>query len=84
MLLGLGLDNSDGHTRITSGENFKLLGGTQETHSLMQEQAIKMNEHLKERGKTLETVSRTEFAEIAHKVGMPLVGTKGADKKDFN
>ena len=27
-LLGLGLDGKDGHTRITTGENFKLVGGS--------------------------------------------------------
>ena len=31
-LLGLGLDGKDGHTRITTGENFKLVGGSEETH----------------------------------------------------
>jgi hypothetical protein len=73
MLFGLGLDNKDGHTRITAGENFRLVGGSEETHGTMQEKAIKMNEHLKRRGKTLDTVSRDEFKEIADKLGMPLV-----------
>jgi hypothetical protein len=73
MLFGLGLDNKDGHTRITTGDNFKLVGGSEETHDTMQEKAIKLNEHLKRRGKTLDTVSHDEFHEIADKVGMPLV-----------
>ncbi len=73
MLFGLGLDNKDGQTRITTGDNFKLVGGSEETHGTMQEKAIKLNEHLKRRGKTLDTVSRDEFHEIADKVGMPLV-----------
>ncbi|HVM60154.1 MAG TPA: hypothetical protein VMV72_04740 [Verrucomicrobiae bacterium] len=73
MLFGLGLDNKDGHTRITSGDNFKLIGGSEETHGTMQEKAIKMNEHLKRRGKTLDTVSRDEFHDIADKLGMPLL-----------
>ncbi len=72
-LLGLGLDNKDGHTRITTGENFKLVGGSEETHDTMQEKAVKLNEQLKRRGKTLDTVSPDEFHEIADKVGMPLV-----------
>ena len=72
-VLGLGLDNLDGHTRITSGENFKLLGGSQETHGVMTEKAIKMNEQLKRLGKTLDTISHEEFHEIAHRVGMRLV-----------
>jgi hypothetical protein len=73
MLFGLGLDNKDGHTRITTGDNFKLVGGSEETHGTMQEKAIKLNEQLKRRGKTLETVSPDEFHEIADKVGMPLL-----------
>jgi len=73
MLLGLGLDNKDGHTRVTAGDNFRLVGGSEETHGVMQEKAIKLNEHLKRRGKTLDNVSREEFTEIADNLGMPLV-----------
>ncbi|MCG3149522.1 MAG: hypothetical protein PCFJNLEI_02985 [Verrucomicrobiae bacterium] len=76
MLLGLGLDNKDGHTRITAGEDFKLVGGSAETHGVMQEKAIKLTEHLKRRGKTLDTVTRAEFNDIAHKVGMQVVEPK--------
>lgn len=76
LLLGVGLDNQDGHTRITAGENFRLIGGSQETHEVMQEKAIKVCEHLKKRGKTLDTVSREEFHEIAHSVGLKLVESK--------
>jgi hypothetical protein len=68
-LLGLGLD-SDGHKRITTGENFALFGGTQETHEVMTEKAIKINEKLKARGKHLETLSHEEFDDIAHEVGL--------------
>ena len=68
-ILGLGLD-SDGHKRITTGENFALIGGTQETHEAMTEKAIKLNEKLKARGRRLDTVSREEFDDIAHEVGL--------------
>lgn len=68
-LLGIGLD-SDGHKRITTGENFTLVGGKQETHEQMTEQAIKINEKLKARGKQLETVSYEEFDDIAQEVGL--------------
>ena len=71
-LLGLGLD-SDGHKRITKGENFTLVGGTQETHEVMTEKAIKINEKLKARGKRLDNVSREEFDDIAHEVGLKKV-----------
>lgn len=70
LLLGLGLDNSDGHVRITRGGNFRLLGGSRETHAMMQEHAIKINEKLKERRKTLDSVSEKEFSEIVSEVGL--------------
>jgi hypothetical protein len=69
MILGVGLD-SDGHKRITAGDNFLLAGGTQETHEHMTETTVKINEKLKERGKHLAEVSREEFDDIAHAVGL--------------
>jgi hypothetical protein len=69
VMLGLGLD-SDGHKRLTTGSNFVLMGGTQETHEVMTEKAIKINEKLTARGKQLEEVSRDEFDDIAHSVGL--------------
>jgi seryl-tRNA(Sec) selenium transferase len=80
-VLGLGFDNADGHTRITSGENFQLLGGSEETHSTMTEKAVKMNEQLKRRGKTLNSVSREEFHEIAHEIGMRLLTDRPHGRK---
>jgi hypothetical protein len=68
-LFGLGLD-SDGSRRVTTGPNFALVGGTRETHEVMTEKAIKINEQLKARGKQLEEVSREEFDDIAHEVGL--------------
>ncbi|HXR46554.1 MAG TPA: hypothetical protein VN784_03865 [Candidatus Limnocylindrales bacterium] len=69
VILGLGLD-SDGHKRITTGDNFALVGGTEETHERMTEKAVKINEKLKARGKQLEEVTREEFDDIAQEVGL--------------
>ena len=69
IMLGVGLD-SDGHKRVTKGDNFTLVGGSKDTHEEMTEKAIKINEKLKHRGKTLESVSREEFDDIAHAVGL--------------
>jgi hypothetical protein len=82
LLLGLGLDNKDGHTRVTLGENFRLIGGSEETHGVMQEKAVKMNEHLKRRGKTLDTIAHEEFHEIADEVGMPLVDAQRSRERN--
>jgi len=69
VLLGVGLD-TDGHKRVTKGPNFALVGGSKDTHEQMTEKAIKINEKLKARGKQLEQVSREEFDDIAHEVGL--------------
>lgn len=69
VLLGVGLD-SDGHKRVTKGPNFALVGGSKDTHEQMTEKAVKINEKLKARGKQLEEVSREEFDDIAHEVGL--------------
>ena len=66
-LLGLGLDNEDGHKRITTGEKFAIVGGSAETHERMTETVIKTFEELKHRGKQLEQVAPKELAEIVHK-----------------
>jgi hypothetical protein len=68
-LLGVGLD-SDGHKRLTTGPNFALVGGSQETHEEMTEKAVKINEKLKDMRKELHEVSREEFDDIAHSVGL--------------
>jgi len=68
-MLGVGLD-SDGHKRLTTGPNFALVGGTEETHEQMTEKAVKINEKLKSRGKQLEEVSHEEFDDIAQEVGL--------------
>ncbi|NQT40361.1 MAG: hypothetical protein HQ581_22900 [Planctomycetes bacterium] len=67
-LLGLGLDGDDGHTRITRGKNFLLCGGSEETHGVMQETAIKINEQLDRQGKRLEDVSPKELGDICGQV----------------
>ena len=69
-LLGVGLDNEDGHVRYTRGPNFHLVGGSEDTHSTMQEKAVKFNEKLKDRGKRLEEVTKDEFRDIAHQIGL--------------
>ena len=69
-LLGMGLDGKDGHVRITRGENFHLVGGSEDTHGVMQEKAVKFNEKLKGRGRRLEEISRDEFRDIAHDIDL--------------
>ena len=70
-LLGVGLDNADGHRRATRGEDYLLVGGSEETHERMQESAEKMREVLEDRGKRLRDVtSRDELRDIAREAGL--------------
>jgi len=69
VMLGVGLD-SDGHKRLTTGPNFALVGGSEETHELMTEKVVKINEKLAAKGKQLEEVSGEEFDDIAGSVGL--------------
>jgi hypothetical protein len=66
-LLGLGLDNDDGHKRVTTGEQFAIVGGSAETHERMTETVVKTFEALKQRGKHLSEVRPRELAEIIKK-----------------
>lgn len=64
-LVGLGLDNNDGEVRVTRGENFHLLGGSEETHEAMQDKCIRFNEKLQARGKRMSDLACHEFMDIA-------------------
>ncbi|NQT47095.1 MAG: hypothetical protein HQ593_06470 [Candidatus Omnitrophica bacterium] len=70
VLLGVGFDGKDGHTRITKGENFYIFGGSKRTHETMQEKTAKFNEQLKRRRKKLKDITSEEFYEIADRVGL--------------
>jgi hypothetical protein len=70
ILLGLGFEAEDKHTRITRGKNFYIFGGSKTTHESMQESCIKFNEELDKRSKDLDAISRKEFYDIAHKIGL--------------
>jgi len=63
-LLGVGLDNKDGHKRITTGEQFAIIGGSEETHERMTETVVKTFEELKQIGKPLAEVEPKELSEI--------------------
>ncbi len=67
-LVGLGFDCKDGHLRMTRGKNFRIYGGSEETHETMQETVIKFNEKLDKKGKTLDAISENEFTDILYSV----------------
>lgn len=66
-LLGLGLDNTDSHKRITRGEGFSLVGGSNETHERMTETVIKTVEELQRKGRTIPSADPKEIADLLRK-----------------
>src|SRR3989440_10097186 len=69
LMIGVALD-SDGHKRLTTGPNFALVGGTEESHEKMTETALKINEKLAAKGKRLENVTPEEMDDIAASIGL--------------
>ena len=67
-VFGLGLDGQDGHQRVTKGEDFFLVGGSDETHGRMQDLVLRMNERLKRRGKRFADLTSSEFEDLARDV----------------
>ncbi|HVT26621.1 MAG TPA: hypothetical protein VHE81_01250 [Lacipirellulaceae bacterium] len=63
-LLGLAFDATDGHKRLTRGNNFLLAGGSEQTHGMMRETILKVNEELDARGLDLADVSVEELREL--------------------
>ncbi len=67
-MLGIGFDADDGQTRVTRGKNFAMVGGSEQTHAIMKESAIKINEHADRKGKPLADVSVDEMRDICQEV----------------
>ena len=63
-LIGVGLDELDGHKRITQAERFAIIGGSQETHTQMTETVVKTFETLDRKGKNLNQVDPHELSDI--------------------
>lgn len=66
-LIGIGMDCKDGHTRITSAEQFSIMGGSEKTHDCMTETVCKTFEDLKNNGKTLDNVEESQLSDLLHK-----------------
>ena len=73
-ILGIGFDADDGQVRLTRGKNFALVGGSEHTHTVMQETAVKINEHINREGKRLEDLTPGEVRDICQQVGESLQG----------
>lgn len=63
-LIGIGLDNNDGHRRFTTCDDIVVVGGSEDTHAKMQDIVIHLNESLRGRGKRLREASSEEVADL--------------------
>lgn len=61
------MDATDQHKRITRGEGFSLVGGSEETHERMTETVIKTSEDLSRKGRTIADARPEELAELLRK-----------------
>ena len=66
-LLGIGLDAQDKHKRITRGDGFNLIGGSEDTHERMTETVIKTSEDLSRKGRTIADAHPDELADLLRK-----------------
>lgn len=68
-LMGIGLDD-DGHARLTKGEDYVLLGGSEETHERMQDEIERFRGELEKQGTDLQRASKDEMLEAARESGL--------------
>ena len=68
ILYGLAFDNKDNHKRVTTGEDFYIVGGSAETHEILVEKVLEFSKTVKKYGKKLEDLSPSEFYTIAKEV----------------
>ena len=63
-LFGVGLDNKDGHKRVTQGDEFVLFGGSAETHERMIDTVVEVTEKLHRQGRQLRDVPASELTNL--------------------
>ena len=63
-LLGVGFDAHDDHVRITSGEKFDVVMGSEESHEYMLELIQKIEQAIEERGCSLSELTPEEFTRL--------------------
>jgi len=68
ILCGLAFDNEDNHKRITTGENFYILGGSVKTHENLVEKILKFNEVIGKYGKKLDDLTESEYHNIVKEI----------------
>lgn len=64
MVVGLGLDDAEGHVRYTRGESFELYGGSADAHAEMRRRARIINERIASLGIHLEHMTYEQYEQV--------------------
>ncbi len=67
-VLGLGMESKDGHVRISQGDHFKIIMGSESAHDAMLKLCIEINKALEVEGRSLEDLSREEFIALLRQI----------------
>ncbi len=67
-IIGLGDEAGDGHLRVTEGEGFRVLLGSEQSHDAMSELCARISAQLKAEGRTLEDLSEEEFIDLLARI----------------
>ena len=70
-IIGFGLDGSDDHQRLSTGDECLLVGGSAETHAEMLEIMLRLESELERLNQNLADVTPIELAEIAWRIDSP-------------
>lgn len=68
VLVGRALGKGDGHIRVTFGDDFRIEGGSKETHAVLQRQTQAIREELNRRGLSLANITRETYHEVVRAV----------------
>lgn len=69
ILVGVGFDGEDGHTRVTRVESSLVLGGSQSTHAELSDNVLSFQDVLSRYGRRLEDLSPQEYYQIVNEIG---------------
>lgn len=64
VVYGLGLDDSDGHTRYTKSDAYELYGGSEGAHREMQRRALIIREEMLRLGISLDCMTYAEYQQL--------------------
>ena len=69
--IGVALDSSDDHKRLTRSNHFFVFGGSAEMHAQLRETILRMELELDRQGQQLGDLDPLELAELAWRIDLP-------------